>query len=376
MKIMPLHEDEKKLRIAMIGHKRIPGREGGVEVVVEELSTRMAAAGHQVTVYNRAKRGFPKEREYKGVRIITVPTLNKKSLDALIYAFFASVHALFGHYDVIHYHSEGPCAMLFIPKIFGKRLVATIHGLDWQRAKWGGLGTRFLLLGERMAAKHADEVIVLSRNVQKYFMDKYRRDTHYIPNGVNEPVRREVNLIREKWGLEKDSYILFLARIVPEKGLHYLLEAFKGVKTDKKLVIAGDSSHTDGYLQTIKRMASEDPRVIMTSFVKGEALEELYSNCLLYVLPSDVEGMPLTLLEAMSYGCCCLVSSIDECMEVVEDRGVRFLKSEVPDLKAKLEMLSGNADAVEVYKKKAAVFVARKHCWDVVAEKTGYLYRM
>jgi glycosyltransferase involved in cell wall biosynthesis len=317
------------MKIAMIGHKRIPSREGGVEIVVEQLATRMVAAGHQVDVYNRSGHHVSgKENDitmnskiYKGVRIITIPTFSNKKLNAVVYSFLASVRALFGRYDVIHYHAEGPCSMIWIPHMFGIRTVATIHGLDWQRSKWGGFATRFLLFGEKMAVRYADELIVLSANMQQYFKDTYNRDTVLIPNGVCKPDVRSDAKIREKWGLSKDGYILFLARIVPEKGLHYLLKAFKEIDTDKRLVIAGGSSHTDEYMEEIKRLAEQDNRVLMTGFVQGELLEELYSNAYIYVLPSDVEGMPISLLEAMSYGNCCLISDIAENMEVIADAG-------------------------------------------------------
>lgn len=322
---------EKSLKIAMIGHKRIPSREGGIEVVVEQLAVRMVQAGHRVDVYNRSGhhvsgkendgKGQKKLREYCGVRIITIPTFRNKKLNALVYSFLATIRALFGHYDVIHYHAEGPCSMIWIPHLFHIKTVATIHGLDWQRSKWGGFATRFLLFGEKMAAKYADELIVLSANMQKYFKDTYQRDTVLIPNGVMRPQKKPDNHIREKWGLTKGEYILFLARLVPEKGVHYLLDAYKEIQTDKKLVIAGGSSHTDDYVNEVREKAAQDPRVILTGFVQGELLEELYSNAYVYVLPSDVEGMPISLLEAMSYGNCCLVSDIAENLEVVTDVG-------------------------------------------------------
>lgn len=315
------------MKIAIIGHKRIPSREGGVEVVVEELATRMVKMGHEVHVYNRSghhvsgKENDNPERikEYQGIRIVTIPTFQNGKLNAVVYSFLATVRALFGGYDVIHYHAEGPCSMLWIPHLFGIKTVATIHGLDWQRSKWGGFATRFLLFGEKTAAKYADKLIVLSENMQKYFRDTYGRESILIPNGVTKPELRTDELIKEKWGLTKDSYILFLARIVPEKGLHYLLDAYKDIDTDKRLVIAGGSSHTDEYLEEIKVKASGDKRILLTGFVQGELLEELYSNAYVYVLPSDVEGMPISLLEAMSYGNCCLVSDIPENMEVVTD---------------------------------------------------------
>lgn len=374
------------LRIAMIGHKRIPSREGGVEIVVEELSVRMAQKGHRVEVYNRYghhvsgkkyddEYGWKGRKYYKGVRVRIIPTFQSSSLNAIVYSFLATLRALFTKYDVLHYHAEGPCAMLWIPKMFGKRVVVTIHGLDWQRAKWGNFASRVIKFGEKMAARHADEVIVLSRNVQQYFKEEYGREVTYIPNGINRPERREADLIREKYGLEKDGYFLFLARIVPEKGLHYLIEAYQKLDTDKKLVIAGGNSQAVEYMEQIHEMAAKDDRILMTDFVQGQTLEELYSNAYAFVLPSDVEGMALSLLEAMSYGNCCLVSDICENTEVVEDQALHFRKGDVKDLQEKLQYLLEHPDTVERLRSGSADFICGKYNWDEVVDETLRLYR-
>ena len=369
------------MKIAMIGHKRIPSREGGVEIVVEELATRLVKDGHQVDVYNRrgknvqdknADKDKKKLKEYKGVKIITIPTINKKGIDALIYSFLASIRVLFGKYDILHYHAEGSCAMLWIPHLFKKKIVVTIHGLDWQRSKWGGFATKYIKFGEKLAVKYADKIIVLSKGVQKYFKDTYDRDTVFIPNGVNKPTIREANIIKQKYGLVKDNYILFLARIVPEKGLHYLIEAFKQVKTDKKLVIAGGASHTNDYLEKIKKMASEDDRIIMTGFVQGQELEELYSNCYLYCLPSDIEGMPISLLEAMSYGRNCLISDIEENTQVCGEYGHTFKKGSLEDITKKLKEClkeKGRKDSTEI-----SNYILKEYNWEDIVKKTEILY--
>ena len=369
------------MRIAMIGHKRVPSREGGVEVVVEELATRLVHMGHEVDIYNRkgknvqdknADKQNKKMKEYKGAKIITIPTINKKGIDALLYSFFASVRALFGKYDVLHYHAEGCCAMLWIPHLFKKRIVVTIHGLDWQRSKWKALATKYIKFGERLAVKYADEIIVLSKGVQQYFKDTYNRETNFIPNGVNKPVIRKPNIIKKKFGLEKNSYILFLARIVPEKGLQYLIDAYKQIDTDIKLVIAGGASHTNDFLEEIKKKASEDNRIIMTGFVQGVELEELFSNCLLYCLPSDVEGMPISLLEAMSYGNMCLVSNIEENTQVIDKYGMTFEKSNVEDLKQKLEQIIQQKQLID--KQQIQDYILKKYNWDDIVKRIEELY--
>lgn len=374
------------LRIAMIGHKRIPSREGGVEIVVEELAVRMAAMGHRVDAYNRyghhvsgkkyeQEYGWKGRKFYKGVRVYIVPTFRTSKLNAIVYSFFATLRAIFGRYDVLHYHAEGPCAMLWLPRLLRKRIIVTIHGLDWQRAKWGNFASYVIKFGEKMAAKYADEVIVLSKNVQQYFADTYNRETTYIPNGIGKPERKEAQLITEKYGLKKDGYLLSLGRIVPEKGVHYLIEAFSKIDTDKKLVIAGGNSQAAEYMTQIRRMASQDDRIIMTDFVQGQVLEELYSNAYTFVLPSDVEGMALTLLEAMSYGRCCLVSDICENTEVVEDKALVFRQGDVKDLRRQLAYLLDHPEVVEEYRRNSADFICNKYNWDEVVEETLKLYR-
>ena len=369
------------MKIAMLGHKRIPSREGGVEIVVGELAQRMCKLGHDVTVYNRSgahvsgkEFGTVDVKNYNGIKLKKVFTLNIKGLAAMSSSFCAAVCAAFGKYDVVHFHAEGPCAMMWIPKLFGKRVVATIHGLDWQRAKWGGFATKYLQFGEKIAAKFADEIIVLSKNVQKYFKDTYNRDTRFIPNGIEKMPKQNAEIIRQNWGLEKDNYILFLGRIVPEKGILYLVEAFKKINTDKKLVFAGGSSDTTEFMKEIEEAAADDERIIFTGFIQGKTLEELYSNAYLYVLPSDLEGMPISLLEAMSYGNCCVVSSIPECTEVIQDKAVVFKQGDTNNLREKLQMLCDNNEIVKSYKDGASDYVCSKYNWDDVVEKTLELY--
>ena len=370
-----------KLSIAMLGHKRIPSREGGVEIVVEELGKRMVQLGHSVTCYNRKGHHIGGKEfdtavtsEYAGMRIKTVPTLDKKGLAAMTASFTAAVAAAFGKYDVVHFHAEGPCAMLWLPKLFGKRCIATIHGLDHRRAKWGKLARTYIMLGEKCAAKFADEIIVLSEDVGNYFLETYHRETRFIPNGVNRPQPVAADQIQKVWGLEKDSYVLYLGRIVPEKGLRYLVEAFRRVRTDKKLVIAGGASDTGEFLEELQKLAAGDDRILFTGFVQGRPLEELYSNAYVYTLPSDLEGMPLSLLEAMSYGNCCLTSDIPECADVVQDKAVTFRKSDVNCLRQTLQTLCDDAAMAEHYRRDAAEYICEKYNWDTIVEKTLNLY--
>lgn len=362
----------------MFGQKRL-SREGGVEIVVKELCTRMVKQGNNVTCLNRSGHHvggneFDDHNEYDGIVQKSVLTIDKKGLAAVSSSFFAGLKSAFGKYDVVHIHAEGPAFFSWLPKFFGKKVIVTIHGLDWQREKWkSGFGSKFIHQGEKNAVKYADEIIVLSKGVQDYFKNEYNRDTHFIPNGVNKPKVVEAQQIK-KWGLEKDNYILYLGRIVPEKGEHYLIKAFKQIKTDKKLVIAGGISDTADYGNKLKELAAGDDRIVFTGFVQGRILDELYSNAYIYCLPSDLEGMPLSLLEAMSYGNCCLVSDIKECADVVEDKAVTFMKSNVVDLKNNLEWLLTNESKVREYKRRSSNFICEKYNWDKIVKETLKIY--
>lgn len=370
------------MKIAMIGHKRIPSREGGVEIVVSELSKRMVKRGHTVVAYNRKSEHIAgKEHEiakdldlWEGVKLKWIPTPNSSKLNAIVYSFLSTIDAVFHNYDIIHFHAEGPASMVILAKLFGKRSVVTIHGLDWQRSKWGGFATEFLKFGEKTAAKYADEIIVLSQNVKDYFKKTYNRETVFIPNGISPAEPCSPDIIVDKYGIEKDGYILFLGRLVPEKGIHYLIEAYNQIDTKKKLVIAGGSSHTSEYESKLKDMAKSNSNIIFTGFVEGKELEELYSNAYVYCLPSDLEGMPISLLEAMSYGNCCLTSNICECTEVCENNAEYFEKGNVDSLAQKLSILCNDPEIVKQYKQISSSFILKKYNWDKITKETLDLY--
>lgn len=365
----------------MIGQKRTGSREGGVEVVVTELATRMAALGHEVTCYDRsgtdvngdAAPGEP--YAYRGVRVVPVRTVDVRGLAALTSAYAATRAALKDRPDVIHYHAEGPCNALPAAARAGVRTVATIHGLDWQRAKWGGLASRVIRRGERLAAERADELVVLSRGNRDYFHEAYGREARLVPNGVGVPEPRPARLISERWGLEEGSYVLYLGRIVPEKRPELLLEAFRGLDSGVRLVIAGGSSDTPGFYGEVRALAERDTRVIMAGFAEGELLAELYSNAALYVLPSDVEGMPMSLLEAMSYGRCCVTSDVPECADVLGGCGATFPRGDAAALRGALASLLADPARAASLGASARERARKRHSWEVVVEETLSIYK-
>lgn len=362
------------MKIAMIGQKGIPTRSGGVEIHVEEIAVRLVERGHEVVVYCRKNYCTNKPPVYKGIKLKYISSINTKHLDAIIYSFLATIDALLKGFDIYHYHALGPSTVSWIPRLFGKKVVCTIHGLDWQRQKWGKFASAYLKFGETCCARLPHKAVSVSASVQSYMKNKYNKEIEYIPNGIHIPVRKEPNIIKAEYNLDKDEYILFLARLVPEKGAHYLIEAYNRISAGKKLVIAGDSSHSDDYVKSLGMLAGNNENIIFTGFVNGDKLAELFSNAFLYVLPSDIEGMPISLLEAMSYGLKCLVSDIDENGLVIKDYGCSFNRGSVEDLSDKLlSILEGK---VKFYDGDVIVHYIRENFnWDKVVISHEMVYR-
>lgn len=380
------------MRVAMIGQKGLPATFGGVEKHCEELGTRLVSLGCDVTVFCRPYYSSKKIAElklekinshryiYKGMTLEMRPTIPTKHLDAAAHTLLCSMLCAFRKYDVVHYHALGPTFFSPLVQMFGKKTVATVHGLDWQRGKWGRWAKKFLRMGEKVAATRPNELIVVSRTLQQYFKNQYNQDVHYIPNGINPPQRAAAREISVRWHLEKDSYILFVGRLVPEKGCHTLINAFRKTETDKSLVIAGGESHSEEYVKTLHKLAEGDGRILFTGFVYGDTLDELYSNAYFYTHPSDLEGLPLSLLEALSYGNCVLASDIPENAEVIspegrEENGFLFKTGDVESLRQKMRYLLDHPMAVM---EKAGIvqdFVLQTYNWDRIAEETLRVYR-
>jgi glycosyltransferase involved in cell wall biosynthesis len=282
--------------------------------------------------------------------------------------------SLFRKYDVVHYHAMANGLFSFIPRITGKKTVVTLHGLDWQREKWGAAARIFIKTSERLTCFFPDKVISVSEKIKRYYKEKYNKDIAFIPNGVDVFKLKPIHNLK-RFGLKKDNYILFLSRIVPEKEVHTLVEAFKKIKTDIKLAIAGDATHTEAYLEKVKSLAKNDKRIIFTGPLYGDDKIEAFSNARLFILPSTIEGMPIVLLEAMSFGLCPLVSNIEENLDVIKEYGFSFKVRDVSDLKSKLEYLIKNPG---ITKKKGSVckeLVKKHYQWPSIAKQTLEVYK-
>jgi len=356
------------MKIAMLGLKGVP-YQGGIENVTEEVGHRLVKRGHEVIVYSR---GYVRVgKEHRGMRIVKVPSFRSKHLETLSHTFLSALDVLGRDVDIVQFNALGPCTLAWIPKLKGMRTIGYIHGLDWKRAKWGWLSRQFLRLGELASVLLPDETMVVSRVLKSYYEKKYHKRVYYIPNGVNFYPPRSPNKIK-RFDLEKDSYVLFLGRLVPEKGCHYLIEAFNQIKTKKKLVIAGGESHSDRYVRGLKKMAGK--RVVFVGYVKEELLEELFSNCYLYIHPSDLEGLSISLLQAMSFGCCIVCSDIPENITVVSDYAYPFRRGDSENLKEVLEELINDPAKVRSRKETAADYVRREFNWDSIVDRLEEVY--
>jgi glycosyltransferase involved in cell wall biosynthesis len=369
------------MKIAVIGVKAIPASQGGIERHAEELYTRLAARGHEVTVFCRSN-ATDDCSKYKGVRIKSLPSINTKHLDTITNVLLASILSVFSDYDIVHYHAIGPSLLSFIPRVRKRIAVCTtIHGLDWQRKKWGRPAAAMLKMGEKCASFFSHSIIAVSNDLTTYFNDKYPKcKVHYIPNGTNKPIPRIPGRALSSWGVEPRRYILYAGRLVPEKGCHHLLAAYKELKTDVRLVVAGAGSHSKDYVSSLHDMAQQDPRVVFTGFTSGLPLEELFSNALGFVLPSDLEGLPIALLEALGYGLPAVCSDIPPHLEVgrigqTGQNGILFFKpGSADDLRRKLRELLTDSRNLRRQANHVRAILFEIYDWDVITEATEVVY--
>lgn len=355
----------------MIGLKGLPATHGGVERHVEQLGTRLAAMGHSVTVYTRPTYSDPSVTSHLGMSLKSAPTWGTKHTDAIVHSAIASVDALGQGYDIIHYHSIGPCLTAPLTAPSRSRVIATIHGQDWRRAKWGKLASSMLRLGEHMALRVADGTICVSRSLTQEYRASGHDTVTYIPNGFSLVAGDDLEYL-SSLSLEDGRYLLFVGRLVPEKGAHHLIEAWKAAGKPLPLVVAGDTSHTDDY---VARLRSLDSDVVFTGYVYGARLAALFRHAGLFVLPSSLEGLPIVLLEALAYGSPVLSSDIPPCEEVLGAEGHFFRAEDSDDLARRLTELVPRLPQLRSEAQAKREELLREYDWDRVAQETEALYR-
>ncbi len=370
------------MKIAFIGQKGIPAKSGGVEKHVEEITLRLAQKGHEVFVYVRNNYTPKNLNKYREIKLIHLPSISTKHLDAISHTFFATVHALFQNYDIIHYQAIGPSSLSIIPKIFKRKtaIIATYHCQDYFHKKWNWFARTCLRFGEVVTSVFPDKTIAVSKILGDYILAKFKKQAVIIPNGMNVFPTEESQYLT-KWNLQKNSYILSVGRLIRHKGVHYLISAFKNLEDKhltrgKKLVIVGDGFHTDDYVKEIKDLARGRENIIFTGSQNGEALNQLFSHSYCFVQPSESEGLSLALLEAMGYGKAIISSDIKENMQALNDEvSLSFRSGDASDLEEKLVFFINNPALVKNMGEKAMEKAWAQFSWDKIADQIEDVYK-
>ena len=354
---------KRKLKIAFIGGRGVISKYSGIEAYYEEVGKRLVGMGHEVTVYCR-NYFTPAQAAHYGMRLVRLPTIRSKHLETLIHTLLSTAHAFTQGYDLVHYHALGPALFSFLPRMVRAKTAVTVQGLDWQRKKWGRVASAVLRLGERASVTLPNGTIVVSKALQQRYRETHGAEAFYVPNGGVLRQWREPRKILD-WGIEPGNYILFLGRFSPEKGCHLLVEAFEHLHTEVKLVMAGASSYCDDYSRELRTHAND--RIRMLDWVSGDTLDELITNAMIFVLPSDMEGLSLALLDAMGAGLCVLTSDIPENREAVDGAGFTFHSGSVPDLTERLAFLIANPVVREAAGRAARQRIEEQYQWRQVA---------
>jgi glycosyltransferase involved in cell wall biosynthesis len=356
----------------MIGLRGIPSRDGGVEVAVGELAPRLVSLGIQMVVYCRTPYVKDRLKSYRGVELVNLPTINNKHFEAFIHTLLSTVHALLiNRIDIIHYHALGNALFSRVPGLFSKKSVVTMHGFDYEREKWSKFAKMVLRFGEIQAILHADSIISVSQKIKRELAERYGKKAVWIPNGIPKmpPGRTNSNI----------PYILFLSRLVPEKGTHTLIRAFKNVEFNGLLLIVGGGTHTEKYVESLNSLKKGDPRIRLLGPKYDQEKSDLLHNAILFVLPSTIEGMPIVLLEAMSFGTPVLVSDIQENVDVIQrvsgDIGYYFRADDVDSLTVTLRKLLQDPSKMDSIASKAKYVTKELYNWDRIASQTFEVYQ-
>lgn len=360
------------LRIALLGTRGVPASYSGFETCAEELGARLAARGHDVTVYCRVPHIAYPGRFYRGMRLVKLPTIRSKHLDTLVHTLLSSLHALAMRYDITLYFNVGNSALTWIPRLAGQGVVLNVDGLDWKRKKWGRFARWCIREAERWGTWCPHGIVTDSRRVQQYYRDRYGAPSTYIAYGA-VPGRVPPGAHLARYGLEPGGYILFVGRLVPENCAHHLVDAFEGLSTDMRCVIVGDAPYAASYIGGLR--ATADRRVIFTGYLFGEGYRELLSNAYCFVETSEVGGTHPALLEAMASGACVVVNDTPENLETIGEAGFGYEGAVgAAALRAVLERLLKDPALVEVRARSGVERVRAHYSWDAVTDAYERLF--
>lgn len=369
----------RPLRIALMGSRGIPATYSGFETFYEQLAVRLAARGHAVTVYNRHHHFKTHAPEYKGVRIVTLPSIPSKHLDTLTHSFLSMLHALWSGNDVFYLVIVGNSPLVWLAHLLGKKVILNVDGADFARDKWTGFAKRYLQWTERIAARSADVVIADSTVIERRYRELFGRDTLYIPYGANPQPRGERHYdsdVLARFGLTSGDYILFVSRMTPENRAHVLIEAHRRSGSRRKLVLVGDAPYVDDYKREVQAACAASDNCIMTGYLFGDDYRQISSHCSYYVLPAGIDGTRPVLLDQMAFGNCVVVRDTPANMEVIGDAGLSFSDADdVDSLAAVIRRLDADQTEVETMRGRALARVAERYSWDRITDQYEALFR-
>lgn len=363
------------MKIAFIGQKGIPAKQGGVERHVQELSTRLVAAGFDVTVYSRPHYARANRRTYRGVHLVHLPSLNSKHLDAISHSLFATLHAIWHSYDIIHYHGVGPSLLAWLPRLLAprSRVIVTFHTIDRQHQKWGRFARLMLAIGEWTACFFPHQTITVSQTLATYCRYRFDAETHYIPNGVTIEPSANTDILK-RFGLRQGRYIVAVSRLVQHKGIHTLIKAYEQLETNAPLVIVGTGSNTAGYVEYLHGLAEGRDDIVFTGEQTGDDLTTLFRNAYVFVQPSETEGLSIALLEAMAHGVPIIISDIPENQEATNGDALEFQNRNIHDLANKLHFALTHPATIRKSATRAKRRAAEAYDWDEITRQTITLY--
>ena len=369
------------MKIAVIGVKGLPANQGGIEHYCQALYPKVVERGHTVDLFARSsytKQPWFSIRKYRGVRVICLPSLPVRGLDALTNSWFAACVATFKGYDIIHFHALGPSLFSFIPRLLSKAtIVTTCQGLDWQRDKWGKSSSGIIHLGEKTAVKHAHSIVVVSQALRSYFNQTYDIKSIYIPNGPGTYAESDARFgFVRSFNLKPERYLLFLGRLVPEKRPELLIKAFQKVKESGwKLVLAGGNSDTNEYIKKLFELSANNPNIVFAGELKGSQLAEMVRGAGIFVLPSDLEGLPLAMLEAMREGVPVVASNIPPHQQLIgSDRGILFDSGSINSCADAIERAIERPDKLAAMARKAQQHVEANYDWNKITSDNLSVY--
>ncbi len=359
--------------IAFLGLRGIPSNYGGYETFVEEISTRLVSEGFKITVYCRT--GFVQRgiKSYKGVKLVTFPTISHKYFHSVFHTLVSTFHVIFSNCKIIYYCDTINAVFAFFPRLFGKITIINVDGLEWKRKKWGKLGKYAYKISEWLATFLASEIICDSKEMKRYYLTKFNKVTNYISYGANGRRIENIDLLYSKYGLEPRKYFLYVSRLEPENNAHIFIKAYESIQTELPFIIVGDAPYAKTYIDNLR--STKDKRIIFLGYVFGDDYRLLTSHSFIYFHGNEVGGTNPGLVEAMALGNCIIATAVPFNIEVLGNSGYFFRNSCVDNLKKLIQRLMSNPDMIDRARETSSIRAKNDYSWNKVTIQYVNLFK-